>query len=151
MNDPRILGPIPTPPAQRWREVRLLYLPRGIFVIGVVVAAWLWTSWVAPATLVAEAEIEQVDVRSSQAGVVASLKVDTLQSAHHGDIVGEIAAANPRLLDATLAVIRADLEMLSASMAGVTNRQTTAISFENMQINWMSFPREWQYWNLVRR
>ena len=31
----RPLPPIPTPPAQRWRQVRLVYLPRTVFAIGV--------------------------------------------------------------------------------------------------------------------
>ena len=109
--DPRILGPIPTPPAQRWREVRLIYLPRTVFGLGVLVAIFLWSKWVAPAALVAEAEIEQADVRSAQAGVVASLKVDMLQPVRRGDILGQIVAVNPRILDATLSVIRADVAM----------------------------------------
>jgi multidrug resistance efflux pump len=75
MEDPRILAPIPTPPAQRWREVRLLYLPRTVFVVGVLVAAWLWSHSVAPATLVAEADIEQANLRSTHAGVITSLTV----------------------------------------------------------------------------
>ena len=138
MDDPRILGPIPTPPAQRWREVRLLYLPRLVFALGVLAVIWLWTSWVAPSTLVAEAEVEQVDVRSVQAGVVATLKVDMLQPVRRGDVVGQIVAANPRILEATLAVIRAEVGMLSASMAGVTDKQKNTIEFEKLQINWMS-------------
>ena len=138
MDDPRILGPIPTPPAQRMREIRLLYLPRVVFGICVVIVALLWSRWVAPATLVAEAEIQQVDVRSAQAGVVASLKVDMLQPVHRGDIVGQIMAVNPRILDATLTVIRAEVGMLSATMAGATDRQRNAIEFEKMQIDWMS-------------
>lgn len=138
MNDPRILGPIPTPPSQRWREIRLLYLPRIMFALGVVVAAWLWRTGVAPAMLVAEAEIQRAEVRTVQSGVLASLKVDMLQNVRAGDVVGHVAQANPRLLDATLAVIRADVAMLAATMAGATDRQRNAIEFEKIQIDWMS-------------
>jgi multidrug resistance efflux pump len=137
-NDPRILGPIPTPAAQRWKEVRLLYLPRTVFGVGIIAAAWLWSSWVAPASMVAEAEIEQRDVRSAQAGVVATLKVDMLQPVHAGEVIGQIVASNPRLLDASLAVIRAEVGMISATMAGATDKQKNAIEFEKMQIDWMS-------------
>lgn len=138
MDDPRILGPIPTPPAQRWREIRLLYLPRITFVVGLLVAGWIWATSVAPATMVAEAEVQQVEVRAAQAGVLASLKVDMLQTVRAGEVVGHVAQANPRLLDATLAVIRADVAMLSATMSGATDRQKNAIEFEKMQIDWMS-------------
>lgn len=138
MSDPRILGPIPTPPAQRWREVRLLYLPRVVFVLGVIVAAVLWSRSVAPAMMVAEAEVIQTEVRSAQAGVVASLNVAIFQKVAAGEVIGQIAAANPRILDATLAVIRAEVGMLSATMQGATDRQRMTIEFERLQIESMN-------------
>jgi multidrug resistance efflux pump len=61
-----------------------------------------------------------------------------LQPVRRGDVVGLIAAVNPRILAATLDVIRADVGMLSATMAGATDRQKNAIEFEKIQIDWMS-------------
>ncbi len=135
--DNRILPPIPTPPAQRWREVRLLYLPRAMFVAGIVLVAWMWTDSVAPATMVAEAEVAAAELRATQAGVVASLKVGLHQSVKSGEVVGHLAGANPRLLEATLSVIRAEVGMLSATMQGATDRQRVALEFERMQLDWM--------------
>jgi hypothetical protein len=37
----RHLPPIPTPPAQRWREVRLVYLPRVMFGAAILLVAWM--------------------------------------------------------------------------------------------------------------
>jgi multidrug resistance efflux pump len=88
--------------------------------------------------MVAEAEVEQRDIRSAQAGVVASLKVEVLQPVRAGEVIGQIVASNPRLLDASLAVIRAEVGMISATMAGATDKQKNAIEFEKMQIDWMS-------------
>lgn len=136
--DPRLLPPIPTPPAQRWREVRLLYLPRAVFVVGVIAAAWIWTRGVAPATLVAEVEVMQAEVRSVQAGVLVSLKVAQHQHVRAGEVIGHVATANPRLLEATLAVIRAEVGMLSATMQGATDRQRVALEFERLHLDWMS-------------
>lgn len=136
--DPRLLPPIPTPPAQRWREVRLLYLPRAMFVLGVALAAVLWTRWVAPATLVAEAEVTMVEVRATEAGMVASLDVALLQNVTAGQVLGRIGTANPRLLDATLAVIRAEVGMLSATMQGATDRQRMAIEWERLKLESMN-------------
>lgn len=138
MDDPRILGPIPTPPAQRWREIRLLYLPRGVFIVGAIVAAVLWNRAVTPSSLVAEAEVIQTDVRSTQAGVVASLSVTMLQQVRAGEVVGHIVAANPRILEATLAVIRAEVGMLFATAAGTTDKQRMMIEFERLQIESMN-------------
>ena len=99
--DSRILAPIPTPPAQRWREIRLLYLPRAVFLAGVALVVWLWGSAIAPSALVAEAEILGSDLRTTQGGVLASLKVALHQTVRAGEVVGHVAAANPRLLEAT--------------------------------------------------
>ena len=136
--DPRLLSPIPTPPAQRWREVRLLYLPRAMFVAAILLVAFMWGDAVAPATLVAEAEVLGADARATQAGVVAGLKVALHQKVRAGEVVGHIAAANPRLLDASLAVIRADVAMLTATMQGATDRQRVVLELERMQLDWMS-------------
>jgi multidrug resistance efflux pump len=135
--DPRLLTPIPTPPAQRWREVRLLYLPRVLFVLGAIFVAWAWRDAVAPSTVVAEAEVIGSDLRATQSGVVASVKVGINQHVRAGEVVGYIAPANSRLLDATLAVINADVGMLRATMSGATDRQRVALEFERMQLDWM--------------
>src|SRR4051812_33109858 len=136
--DSRILTLIPTPPAQRWREVRLLYLPRGVFICGVLLVAWMWREAVAPSSMVAEAEVVGSELRTSQAGVIASLKVTLNQPVHAGETVGFVSAANPRLLDASLAVIRAEVGMLTATMAGATDRQRVALEFERLQLDWMN-------------
>src|SRR3954467_10625311 len=108
MDDPRLLPPIPTPPAQRWREVRLLYLPRIVFVAGVITAGFLWRHWVAPATLVAEAEGIQAEIRTTQSGALPNLQVSLPQPVRAGEVVGHVTASNPQLLEATLSVIRAE-------------------------------------------
>jgi multidrug resistance efflux pump len=136
--DPRILSPIPTPPAQRWREVRLLYLPRVAFALAILLIVWMWGGAVAPSAIVAEASIVGADLRANQAGVIASLKVSVGQVVRAGEVVGHVAAANPRLLDSTLAVIRAEVGMLTVTMAGATDRQRVALEFERMQLDWMS-------------
>lgn len=136
--DSRLLPPIPTPPAQRWREVRLLYLPRAMFVAAIALVAWMWNDAVAPATLVAEAEVLGSDLRASQGGVIADLKVGLHQQVRAGEVVGHVAAANTRLLEATLAVIRAEVGMLGDTMQGATDKQRVALEFERMQLDWMS-------------
>ncbi|MBI5769989.1 MAG: HlyD family efflux transporter periplasmic adaptor subunit [Verrucomicrobia bacterium] len=137
MNDPRILGPIPTPPAQRWREIRLLYVPRVVFAVGVIVAAWMWNRWVTPATLIAEAEAPHAEVRTSAAGTLTALKVAILQPVKAGEVVALVAHVSPQVAEATLAVVRAELQEMAATMAGATDRQRVALEFERLQIDWM--------------
>lgn len=134
----RSLTPIPTPPAQRWREFRLIYLPRAFFAAGVVVAAVLWARWVAPATTVAEAQLTQAEVRASHAGMVVSLDVGLQQAVAAGQVIGQLAVANTRVLEATLAVIRAEVGLLSVTAQGLTDRQRVAIEWERLQLEAMN-------------
>lgn len=138
MDDQRPLPTIPTPPAQRWREVRLLYLPRTVFVVGVLTVAFLWSRWVTPATMVGEAVIAQAEVRSSQAGMLLGLKVIEFQKVQANEVVGHVAPVDPKVLEATLAVIRAEVGMLTTTLAGATDRQRVALEYERLQLDWMS-------------
>jgi HlyD family secretion protein len=135
--DPRILPPIPTPPAQRWREIRLVFLPRLMFIAGVLVVAWMWNRSVMTSSMVAEAEVLGAELRAPQAGVLASLKVALYQRVRAGDTIGHVTAANPRLLEANLGVIRAEVGMIGATMAGATDRQRVALELERLQLDWM--------------
>ena len=131
------LPPIPTPTAQRWRQVRLVYLPRTVFALGVILAALLWSRWVTPAALVAEADIVGADVRPTQAGTLISLKVALLDTVKAGQVIGQVAKVNASLLEPTLALIRAEMGMIAATMQGVTDRQRVALEFERLQLEWM--------------
>jgi len=133
----RPLPTIPIPPAQRWREVRLLYLPRIVFVLGVLIAGWMWSRWVTPATLVAEAEVAQAEIRSPQDGVIVELRVRDFQAVEAGEVVGLVAPVEGRTLDATLDLIRSEVGMVSTTLAGATDRQRVALEFERLQLEWM--------------
>lgn len=123
------LTPIPTPSAQLWRQLRLQYLPVVVFVLGLIAVFVLWTRWVAPPTLVGEAESVRTELRSAHAGMLADLSVDLLQSVKAGQVIGRVIAHDPRILAASLAVIRAEIEVL---------RTTTDMNFERLRLDWMS-------------
>lgn len=136
--DSRLLTPIPTPPSQRWREIRLLYLPRTVFVLGAIAVAALWNDSIAPSTMIAEADVLGADVRCAQAGILTDLKVALMQPVRAGEVIGHVATASPRVLEATLAVIRAEVGMLATTLQGATDRQRLALETERVQIDWMS-------------
>lgn len=132
------LSPIPSPPAQRWREFRIRYLPAVVFAAGVVVAAALWTRWVAPATVLAEAEVVQADVRCALPGVLTSLNVSLLQPVAAGEIVGYVATAEPRVVEANLAMIRAEIEMQRATLRPATDQQRIVFEAARLRFDWMN-------------
>ena len=123
------LPPIPTPSSQLWRQLRLQYLPVVIFVAGLAAAAFLWTQWVAPPTLVGEAEAIRTELRAGQAGMLAELNTDMLQTVKAGQTIGRVFITEAKTLDASLAVIRAEIEVL---------RTTTDMNFERLRLDWMS-------------
>src|SRR5688500_17544896 len=123
------LPPIPTPSSQLWRQLRLQYLPVLIFVGGIAAAAMLWTRWVAPPTLIGEAEAIRTELRAGRAGMLSELKIDMLQPVKAGQTIGRVILNDPKLVDASLAVIRAEIDVL---------RTATDMNFERLRLDWMS-------------
>jgi multidrug resistance efflux pump len=123
------LPPIPTPSSQLWRQLRLQYLPVLMFVAGIAAAAMLWTRWVAPPTLIGEAEAIRTELRAGQSGLLSDLNADMLQPVKAGQAIGRVILNDPKLLDASLGVIRAEIEVL---------RTTTDMNFERLRLDWMS-------------
>ncbi|MBL9212801.1 MAG: hypothetical protein JNL92_20235 [Opitutaceae bacterium] len=123
------LSPIPTPASQLWRQLRLQYLPVVIYLAGLVGAFLLWTHWVAPPTLVGEAEAVRTELRAAQSGMLADLNVELLQPVKAGQRIGRVIVNDPKVLEASLAVIRAETEVL---------RTTTDMNFERLRLDWMS-------------
>jgi multidrug resistance efflux pump len=123
------LSPIPTPASQLWRQLRLQYLPVVIYIAGLVGAYLLWKHWVAPPTLVGEAEAVRTELRAAQGGMLADLNVELLQPVKAGQRIGRVIVNDPKVLEASLAVIRAETEVL---------RTTTDMNFERLRLDWMS-------------
>lgn len=123
------LEPIATPRAQRWRNIRVQYVPVIVFAVGVVMAAVIWTEWVAPPTLVGEVEAVRTELRSAQAGRLVELEVDLLKPVRAGEILGKVVVNEPRVLESSLAVIRSEIEVL---------RTTTSLTIEQLRLDWMN-------------
>ncbi len=131
------LRPIPTPPSQLWRQVRLQYLPVLVFVLGLVSAALIWNHWVAPPTLVGEAEAIRTELRSSQAGRLVGLEVDLLQPVTAGQTIGRVIVNEPSILEASLALVRAEIDMMLATKDPVVGQQRAALDLDRLHLDWM--------------
>ena len=123
------LTPIPTPPSQLWRQLRLQYVPVVVFVIGIVAAVFIWTRWVAPPTLIGEAEAVRTEVRSIQAGLLVGMTVDLLDAVTAGQPIARVVVNDPRVLEASIAVIRAEIEVL---------RTSSNLTIEQLRLDYMS-------------
>jgi multidrug resistance efflux pump len=124
---------IPTPAAHGWRRVRQHFLPGIVFAAGVAATVVVWSRWVAPAAMLGEVEIIRAEVRPVQAGVLGEVAVRLLQPVRAGDVLARLAVAEPQVLDASLAVIRAEIEVMRQ-----TTEQRTLLDYERLMLDLMS-------------
>lgn len=131
------LPPVPTPPGKRWREFRVQWLPVLAFLAAAGVAAQLWRSSLAPATVVGLVEPVQGTVSSYKPGLLAQLGVTRYQAVRKDETIGQVLITDPRVLASTLAVIQADIELLRVNMLPLVDRQRMAISYDQLRLDWM--------------
>jgi hypothetical protein len=70
MRDPK---PIPIPAAQRWREIRIRFIPLLMFLGAMVTATLIWKQQVPVDTILGEVEPITANVSSPKSGVLANL------------------------------------------------------------------------------
>src|SRR5512146_1686966 len=104
-------GPIPIPFRQRWRSARVRLLPAVVFAVIIICLAVLWRDYAAAPSLVGQAESIQANVSSYRPGMLAQLSVNRFDRVRAGDSVGQVLVTDPKILQASLAVIQADIEM----------------------------------------
>ena len=111
--------PIPIPIQQRWRELRIRFLPVVVFAAALCLLALLWKGNVAPQTMLGQAEPVLANVSCYKPGILAELNVTRFQKVKAGDALGKVMIADPRILASSLAVIQAEIEALQAGMKPV--------------------------------
>jgi multidrug resistance efflux pump len=109
-----------------------------VFVAGVAAAALIWTHWVAPPTLIGEAEAVRTEVRSPQTGALARVTVKLLQPVRAGETIAQVITTDARVVEASLAVIRAELDSIRTTMDPVLGQQRAAIDYERLLLDLMN-------------
>jgi len=136
MNE-RDLTPIPTPPSQRWRDVRRRLMPAAVFVSALVVIGVLWDAHIAAPTMVGQAEGQVAAVSSPKPGVLTGLTVTRFQTVKAGDVIGHVIVTDPKMVESTLSVIRAELALLQANMDPIAKQQRNAVDYAQLRVAWM--------------
>ena len=131
------LSPVPIPIQQRWRDARTRVLPVVVFGAALYGIALLWKDHVASPTLVGQAEPVLANVSCQKPGLLAQLSVARFQKVKAGDPLGQVIVADPRILEASLALIRAEVEMLRVGMKPIADQQRTAIDYGRLRLDWM--------------
>ena len=129
--------PIPIPASQHWLNARLRVVPVVVFGAALVAIAFLWDAHVAAPTLVGQAEAQLAAVSSIKPGTLVGLTVSRFQAVKAGDIIGRGVTTDPQVLEASLAVIHSEIELLRVTMGPVVTQQRNAINFAQVRLDWM--------------
>ncbi|PYM16689.1 MAG: hypothetical protein DME18_00870 [Verrucomicrobia bacterium] len=131
------LPAIPTPPAQRWKDFRLQGLPIIAFAVVAATISYMWSRNLAPTTFVGEVEVVQENVASPKPGQLADLSVDQFQSVKAGEVVARVITTDPKVIEASLGVIRAEVELLKTGMDPILNQHRDAVNYQQLRLGWL--------------
>ncbi|PYK98838.1 MAG: hypothetical protein DME19_10970 [Verrucomicrobia bacterium] len=131
------LPAIPTPPAQRWKDFRLQGLPIIAFAVVAATISYMWNRNLAPTTFVGEVEAVQENVASPKPGQLADLSVDQFQSVKAGEVVARVITTDPKVIEASLGVIRAEVELLKTGMDPILNQHRDAVNYQQLRLGWL--------------
>ena len=83
------------------------------------------------------AEPVLASLSSHKPGTVAMLNVVRFQKVRAGDVLGQVLVADPKVVESSLAVIRAELENLKATLSPLIQQQRNAVNFAQLRLDWM--------------
>lgn len=131
-------SPIPIPWPQRWRDVRVRYIPALIFIAIVFILALLWKGYTSAPLLVGQAEVIPANISCYKPGLLAELSVHRFQKVKAGDAIGQVLVTDPKILAASLAVIQAEIVALRTSQQPIAARQHIAMEYSQLHLDWMN-------------
>lgn len=112
-------------------------LPLVVFLSASVLAGYLWNQNMGLPVALGEVEGTVAEVASPEPGAVAQMKVDLYQSVELDQPLAIIQAARPEVITNTLALIRAETELLKASLGPVIDRYRVGMDFERLRLDGM--------------
>lgn len=128
------LPPIPVPLSQRWREIRVKYVPVLLVATLVGVTIPLWRSTVVPTNMTGVLEAIRADVISPDAGVVTNLYVTRFQEVKAGDLVAEIISTDTRKRDSRVQALRGHLALAQIQMGSTIDSSRLAFDYQALLV-----------------
>jgi multidrug resistance efflux pump len=132
------LPPIPTPFKIHVRELRAQWVPPLIFVIGLIAAVILWRQYVYSPSMVGEVESITSNVTVPAGGTIADFRLNRFDHVSAGDVVAKVITTEPRIIEASLAVIRAEVAMIKASSLPLLGPQRNAMAYEHLRLDYLN-------------
>jgi len=135
---------IPTPPSQRWREFRILFVPPIVFLCTLAGIFLVWKDYVSPPTLIGQVEPVVAAVTSRNAGILTNLFVQRFQEVRAGAVVAEVHVTDHRRYDTELELLRSQISLSQLELGTVADRQRLALDYENLRVDYMRQETELQ-------
>jgi multidrug resistance efflux pump len=114
---------IPTPPSQRWREFRVVFVPPIVFLSTLLTIGVVWKDYVSPPTLVGQVEPLITAVTSRNAGVLTNLFVERFQEVKAGEMLAEVRVTDHRRYDTELELLRSQISLSQLELGTMADRQ----------------------------
>ncbi len=128
---------IPVPVSLRWKEIRVRFFPFLVFLGVSLVVAWLWRDRVDATNLVGQVVGNQAEVRSPRPGSLADLTVRPFDHVGAGDPLGKVITTDPGVLEAELAVVLAEIELVRLTMDPLADPQRNLLNYESLRMDLM--------------
>lgn len=128
---------IPIPRAQRWKEFRLRVMPVLVFLAVFAVVVHLWRERVVRANMTGVVVGLAAEVRSPAPGYLVGIETDRFRFVSAGEVIGEVITTDPRLLEARLGVVLAEVDLLRSGGGDAASQQRAMLDREALQIDLM--------------
>ncbi|MCP5516407.1 MAG: hypothetical protein H7A45_04015 [Verrucomicrobiales bacterium] len=128
------IEPIPSPARLRWREFRIRAVPWVVYLGAMAACVFIWVFHLAPPQLVGQVDIQQARINSTQPGRLATLRVARFDAVRTGDALAEVVVADPQVLESTLALIRAEVDLLRAQNDTVITRERAQVDYSRLRL-----------------
>lgn len=120
---------IPTPPAQRWREFRVRYVPPVIFLLVAAAIFLIWRENVLPPTLLGQVEPIRAEVVSPDDGIVTNLFVTEFQKVRAGEVIAEVLSSDSKRIDTQLNLLRSQIALSQLQIGTLLDREKMVFDY----------------------
>ncbi len=127
------LPPIPRPASERWRDIRMRQVPVVVYLIAIGCVIYFWNTHWMPGTFTGEVQTTVANVASPQAGLLVEMAARQFDRVVKGQVIGSVSAQTPALESASLAALRADLQVMRARMS--LDQQRNQQNYQQLRVD----------------
>ena len=110
------------------------FLPTLVLLGTITAIFWLWRLASPGTSFPGQVDADTVSVSCPKAGVLSQLCVNALQPVRQGDVLARILTTDPSVMQASLAVIEAEIHSLRANLGPILPRERLAVNYDRLRL-----------------